>query len=162
MEVNIQETIFVMVNFLILVAILYKFGWGPVLKMLDSRQQGIEDSLNKAEEARKEAETMSVKLAEEVADARKQAKAIIDEAQKTAEAAKADILAQARVSADSMLERAQAEIAKEKAEAIGQIRGEVADMVVAVTGRLLSENMSDSQHHELVDKYIAEVTANND
>lgn len=162
MEVNIQETIFVMVNFLILVAILYKFGWGPVLKMLDSRQQGIEDSLNKAEEARKEAETMSVKLAAEVADARKQAKAIIDEAQKNAEAAKNDILEQARASADSMLERAQAEIAKEKAEAIGQIRGEVADMVVAVTGRLLSENMSDQQHRALVDKYIAEVKANND
>ncbi len=162
MEVNIQETIFVMVNFLILVAILYKFGWGPVLKMLDNRQQGIEDSLNKAEAARKEAETMSVRLAEEVADARKQAKAIIDEAQKTAEAAKADILAQARTSADSMLERAQAEIAKEKAEAISQIRGEVADMVVAVAGRLLSENMSDNQHRELVDKYIAEVTAKND
>lgn len=162
MEVNIQETIFVMVNFVVLLAILYKFGWGPVIKMIDTRQKGIEDSLSKAEEARKEAETMSVKLAEEIAEARKQAKAIVDEAQKNAEIAKTEILEQARASADSMLERAQVEIAKEKAEAIGQIRGEVADMVVSVAERLLSENMSDRQHHELVDKYIAEVAAKND
>lgn len=162
MEFHLQEFIFVMINFLVLVAVLYKFGWGPVIRMIDSRQAIIDESLDKAEAARKETEQMTAKLAEEIADARKQAKAIIDEAQKNAEVAKQDILAQAQASADSMLARAEAEIAKEKAEAISQIKGEVADMVVAVTGRLLSENMSDQQHKALVDKYIAEVAAQND
>jgi F-type H+-transporting ATPase subunit b len=151
-----------MVNFIILVVALYKFGWGPVIKMIDSRQATIDDSLEKAEAARKEAEQMGAKLAEEIADARKQAKAIIDDAQKTAEVTKEEILSQARESADSMLARAQSEIAKEKANAIADIKGEVADMVVAVAGRLLSENMSDQQHMALVDKYIAEVAAKND
>lgn len=162
MEIDVKDLIFVMVNFLILVAILYKFMWGPVINMIDSRQQTIDDSLNKADAARKEAEQMSVKLAEEIADARRQAKSIIDEAQKSAETVKEDILAQARDSADSMLERAQAEIAKEKVNAILEIKGEVADMVVSVAGRLLSENMNDQQHMALVDKYIAEVAAKND
>lgn len=162
MEIDVKDLIFVMVNFLILVAILYKFMWGPVINMIDSRQQTIDDSLNKADAARKEAEQMSAKLAEEIADARRQAKSIIDEAQKSAETVKEDILAQARDSADSMLERAQAEIAKEKANAILEIKGEVADMVVSVAGRLLAENMSDQQHMALVDKYITEVAAKND
>lgn len=162
MEIDVKDLIFVMVNFLILVAILYKFMWGPVIKMIDSRQQTIDDSLNKADAARKEAEQMSAKLAEEIADARRQAKSIIEEAQKSAETVKEDILAQARDSADSMLERAQAEIAKEKANAILEIKGEVADMVVSVAGRLLAENMNDQQHMALVDKYIAEVAAKND
>lgn len=162
MEIDVKDLIFVMVNFLILVAILYKFMWGPVINMIDSRQQTIDDSLNKADAARKEAEQMSAKLAEEIADARRQAKSIIDEAQKSAETVKEDILAQARDSADSMLERAQAEIAKEKANAILEIKGEVADMVVSVAGRLLAENMNDQQHMALVDKYIAEVAAKND
>lgn len=162
MEIDVKDLIFVMVNFLILVAILYKFMWGPVINMIDSRQQTIDDSLNKADVARKEAEQMSAKLAEEIADARRQAKSIIDEAQKSAETVKEDILAQARDSADSMLERAQAEIAKEKVNAILEIKGEVADMVVSVAGRLLSENMNDQQHMALVDKYIAEVAAKND
>lgn len=162
MEIDVKDLIFVMVNFLILVAILYKFMWGPVINMIDSRQQTIDDSLNKADAARKEAEQMSAKLAEEIADARRQAKSIIDEAQKSAEAVKEDILAQARDSADSMLERAQVEIAKEKANAILEIKGEVADMVVSVAGRLLAENMNDQQHMALVDKYIAEVAAKND
>lgn len=162
MEIDVKDLIFVMVNFLILVAILYKFMWGPVINMIDSRQQTIDDSLNKADAARKEAEQMSAKLAEEIADARRQAKSIIDEAQKSAETVKEDILAQARDSADSMLERAQAEIAKEKVNAILEIKGEVADMVVSVAGRLLSENMNDQQHMALVDKYIAEVAAKND
>lgn len=162
MEIDVKDLIFVMVNFLILVAILYKFMWGPVINMIDSRQQTIDDSLNKADAARKEAEQMSAKLAEEIADARRQAKSIIDEAQRSAETVKEDILAQARDSADSMLERAQAEIAKEKVNAILEIKGEVADMVVSVAGRLLSENMNDQQHMALVDKYIAEVAAKND
>lgn len=162
MEIDVKDLIFVMVNFLVLVAILYKFMWGPVINMIDSRQKTIDDSLNKADAARKEAEQMSEKLAEEIADARRQAKSIIDEAQKSAETVKEDILAQARDSADSMLERAQVEIAKEKANAILEIKGEVADMVVSVAGRLLAENMNDQQHMALVDKYIAEVAAKND
>ena len=111
MDISIQTLIFVMANFLILVAILYKFMWGPVIRMIDSRQQTIDDSLNKADEARREAEQMSAKLAEEIADARRQAKAILDEAQKNAEVTKEDILAQARNSADSIMARAEAEIA---------------------------------------------------
>ena len=91
MEIDVQTLIFVMVNFLVLVAILYKFMWGPVIRMIDSRQQTIDDSLNKADAARREAEQMSAKLAEEIADARRQAKAIIDDAQKTAEETKEDI-----------------------------------------------------------------------
>ncbi len=151
MEIDVQTLIFVMVNFLVLVAILYKFMWGPVIRMIDSRQQTIDDSLNKADAARREAEQMSAKLAEE-----------IDDAQKTAEETKEDILAQARTSADSILARAEAEIAKEKADAILAIKGEVADMVVSVAGRLLAEDMTDKQHMALVDKYIAEVAAKND
>ena len=162
MDISIQTLIFVMANFLILVAILYKFMWGPVIRLIDSRQQTMYDSLNNADEARREAEQMSAKLAEEIADARRQAKAILDEAQKNAEVTKEDILAQARNSADSILARTEAEIAKEKADAILAIKGEVADMVVSVAGRLLAEDMSDKQHMALVDKYIAEVAAKND
>ena len=47
MEIDVQTLIFVMVNFLVLVAILYKFMWGPVIRMIDSRQQTIDDSLHK-------------------------------------------------------------------------------------------------------------------
>lgn len=162
MDFNVYEFGFAMINFIILMAVLYKFGWKPVIGMIDSRQATIDESLEKADAARKEAEQMSAKLAEEIADARREAKAIIDEAQQSAEAVKEDILAQARESADSMLARAQSEIAKEKAEAIASIKGEVAEMVVGVAGRLLSENMSDQQHMALVDKYIAEVASQND
>lgn len=162
MEINFSELGFAMINFLVLAFVLYKFGWKPVINMIDSRQARIDDSLDKADAARKEAEQMSAKLAEDIADARKQAKAIIDDAQAGAEAAKEEILAQARASADNMLAKATAEIAKEKAEAIASIKSEVADMVVSVAGRLLDENMSDQQHRALVDKYIAEVAAKND
>ncbi|MBQ2887288.1 MAG: F0F1 ATP synthase subunit B [Firmicutes bacterium] len=162
MEFHLNEFIFIMINFLVLMVVLYKFGWGPVIGMIDSRQQTIDESLEKAAVARKEAEEMGAKLAAEIADARKQAKAIIDEAQASAESVKAEILEQARASAETMITRAQAEIAKEKADAISEIKGEVADMVVTVAGRLLSENMSDQQHMALVDKYIAEVAAQND
>lgn len=162
MEIDVKDLIFIMVNFLVLVVILYKFMWGPVIRMIDSRQQVIDDSLEKADAARREAEQMSEKLAEEIADARRQAKNIIDEAQRSAESTKEDILAQARESADSMLARAQAEIAKEKANAILEIKGEVAEMVVSVAGRLLDESMNDRQHMALVDKYITEVAAKND
>lgn len=157
LEISIPDLVFAIVNFVILMAILRKFLWGPVMKTMDERQKGITDSLEKAAVAKKEADETHAVLAGEIENARRQAKAIVDEAQQAGEAVKSDIIDQAQKSASDMITRAQAEIEQQKLEAIAQLKGEVADLVVITTGKLLGENMSEEQHKVLMDKYIAEV-----
>lgn len=157
LEISIPDLVFAIVNFVILMAILRKFLWGPVMKTMDERQKGITDSLEKAAVAKKEADETHAVLAGEIENARRQAKAIVDEAQQAGEAVKSDIIDQAQKSASDMITRAQAEIEQQKLDAIAQLKGEVADLVVITTGKLLGENMSEEQHKVLMDKYIAEV-----
>ncbi len=157
LEISIPDLVFAIVNFLILMAILRKFLWGPVMKTMDERQKGITESLDKAAVAKKEADETHSMLAGEIENARRQAKAIVEEAQQAGEAVKSDIIDQAQKSASDMITRAQAEIERQKTDAIAQLKGEVADLVVMTTGKILGENMSEEQHKVLMDKYIAEV-----
>ena len=157
MEINLNELLFGIVNFLILMAILLKFGWKPIVRVMDARKKEITDSLEKAAVAKKEAEETQAMLSAEIEKARRQAREIVEEAQKAGEAVKADIINQAHEAAEAAKERAQAEIERKQEEAIALIKGEVANLVVLTTSKLLVDNMSMEQHRALVDKYIAEV-----
>ncbi len=157
MEIDLKELIFAVINFLILMLILIKFGWKPITKTMDARKNEITDSLEKAAVAKKEAEATHAMLTGEIENARRQAREIVEEAQKAGEAVKNDIINQAQVAATAAMERAQEEIERKQAEAISLIKGEVANLVVLATSKLLVDNMSMEQHKALVDKYIAEV-----
>ena len=157
MEINLGEIIFSIINFLILLFILYKFMWKPVVRTMDGRQKGIQESLDQAAAARKEAEETQAALAAEIANARRQAKEIVDEAQVAAEQVKQDIIKQAEEAAQAVSARAQAEIERKQEEALAQIKGEVADLIVLATTKLLEDNVSIENQKALVDKYIAEV-----
>ena len=157
MHIGISDVIFSIVNFLILMFVLYKCCWKMVVKVMKDRQQGISDSLDKAAAAQKEAEETHAMLQTEINNARREARKIVEESKKAGESVKQTIISDAHKAAEEITARAEAEIERKQKDAVNALKNEVADMVVTVTEKLLKENLSSEQQLALVDKYIAEV-----
>lgn len=157
MHIGISDVIFSIVNFLILMFVLYKCCWKMVVKVMKDRQQGISDSLDKAAAAQREAEETHAMLQTEINNARREARKIVEESKKAGESVKQTIISDAHKVAEEITARAEAEIERKQKDAVNALKNEVADMVVTVTEKLLKENLSREQQLALVDKYIAEV-----
>lgn len=162
MHIGISDVIFSILNFLILMFVLYKCCWKMVVKVMKDRQQGIADSLSKAENAKKEAEETHAMLQTEIDNARREARKIMEESKKAGETVKQNIIKEAHKAAEEITARAEADIERKQKEAIDDLKDQVAGMVMTVTEKILKENMSEERQLALVDKYIAEVGDTNE
>lgn len=153
---KMSEFIPALIAFLIIWAVLAKFAWPAVTGMLDKRQETIKNNLDEAEAARIEAQRSLEEYKKQLADARRESAAIIDDARRAAEQVKADITAQAQTQADEMIAKAKKSIEKEKLAAIADLQSSVADISVAVAGRFIGEELSDGDQRKLIEKYVAE------
>ena len=154
---NIWEFIFTIINFLILLFLLKKFLYKPILKILDERKASIDEALTAADNARLEVASTEEILRNDIAQAKSQAEDIVLDAKKNAERVQADIIATASDEAKNIANEASEQIAKEKNEAITQLRSEIADLALLATEKVLSEGLTKEQEKELLDKYVKEV-----
>ena len=159
---DMVEFIPMLVAFIILWIVLAKFGWPAFDKMLQKRADTIQENLEKAEDARVEGERVLAEYKQELEDAKQQAAQIVADAKKTAEAAKADIAAQAQREANDMIEKARVAIESEKKAAIAELQGSMADTSVAVASRLIGADLSDAEHRQIIERYVAEAGSFND
>lgn len=157
MHINFHELIWAIVNFSVLLAVLYKFLYGPIMKTLESRQTEISNNLSNAENARKDAEELRLQLNQERESAKREAQEIVAKATKMGDEVKNDIITQARDEAVKTSQKAQEEIQREKEQALSDIRDEVGNLALVVAGKVVGKSMSQKEHQQLVDKYITEV-----
>jgi F-type H+-transporting ATPase subunit b len=153
---NPGEFIPMLVGFLALWAILAKFAWPTITGMLDKRVTTIRESLEKAESARLESERLLEEQKAQLEEARKQATQIIADAKATGDAVRADMMEQAKEDARMLVERANAAIETEKNVAIAQLQSSVADLSVAVAGRVIGQDLSDGEHRKIIEHYLAQ------
>lgn len=156
---NLSEFIPVLIAFLVIWVVLAKFAWPMIVGMLDKRQETIKNNLDEAEAAKIEAQRSLEEYKKQLADARREAAGIVDEARRAGEQVKADITAQAQAQADEMIAKAKKSIEKEKLAAIADLQSSVADLSVAVAGRFIGEGLSDADQRKLIEKYVAEAGA---
>lgn len=156
---NLSEFIPALIAFLVIWVVLAKFAWPMIVGMLDKRQETIKNNLDEAEAARIEAQRSLEEYKKQLADARREAAGIVDEARRAGEQVKADITAQAQAQADEMIAKAKKSIEKEKLAAIADLQSSVADLSVAVAGRFIGEGLSDADQRKLIEKYVAEAGA---
>jgi len=148
--------------FAVLFVVLWKFAFPPITKMLDERANKIRESLEKAEETRVEAERLLDEYKAQMAEARAEAAQIIEQSRKVAESMKAEILAKAREEAEAEKSKAVAAITAEKESAMAELKGVVAELSVAVAGKIIGSSLSKADHEALIDKYLAEVGSLNE
>ncbi len=137
-------------NFFILVAILAKFAYKPMLQVLKARQEKIASDLGGAEQARQEAEQMLADYKEQLKNARAEAQAIIDKAVKQAEQEAQAQLEAVRAQIAKEKAAAQAEIARDREAALQDMRNEVVTLSMAAAGKLLAKNLDQEVNARLV------------
>ena len=153
---DMNEFIPMLVAFLIIFAILAKFGWPVIDNIITKRENTINDALKKSEEAQVESERVLAEYRKELADAKTQAAQILADARTTGESVKADITAQAQAEAADMIEKARVAIEAEKKAAIAELQGSVADTSIAVASKVIGADLSDDEHRQLIERYVNE------
>ncbi len=143
-----------LVNFIIVLLVLYKFAYHPILKKLNERTGKIEKGLKDAKEAQDKLIHMEEKERETLAEARKEARQIIDQAQEIARKNKEEITAEARTQSEKVIAEAQKKIEEERVKLMAEVKAEMADLVVAATGKLIAEKIDAAKDKELIEKAI--------
>lgn len=142
------------VNFAILLLLLTKFAWNPLLKILAERQARIAKSLEDADEERKSAEKLREEYQQQMHNAKGDAQAIVDKALKMADNTKEEIIASAREEHARLLENAQEKIARERQQALEDIRSEVVSISVAAAAKIIGQSVDEKINAKLVDDFI--------
>lgn len=159
LEVNPGVAVWTIITFLILVVVLKKVAWKPIIEALDKREESIRTALEDAQRAREEAERLMEESRRNLARAEEEVQKIIYEGRETAERIRAEILEKARKEADTMIERAKEEIERHREQAMLQLRAQVADLAIQIASKLISETLTDQKHKKLVEKYLQEISS---
>lgn len=149
------------ISFLILVFLLGKFAWKPIMKAINERENSIEDALNKAELAKQE----MARLTAQNEDLMKQARAERDEILKEAKLLKDNIVNEAKTSAQvegaKLIEKARIEIENQKKAAVAELKGQVSALSLDIAERVLRTQLDDkAKQQELVNGLLKNVELN--
>ena len=154
---NFYTYIVQIMSFLILVWIIKRFAWKPLMNMMEKRRQYIADSLAQAEQERNEAARIKQEYQEDMHRARLEAKSIIEKATQESEQRAAEILDQARRETEKLKQAALAEIEREREKAVSELRLQVVNMSVAVAEKVIRHKLDIQGQEALIDQFIQEV-----
>lgn len=158
--ISINGTLlFQFLNFFILVAVLAKFAYKPMLKVLEERRNKISSDLNGAEQSRLAAERLKADYEKQLQTARTEAQTIIDKAVKQAEAEGRVQLEAIRQQIAREKEMAHAEMVSEREAAVREMRKEVVSLSLAVAEKLLEKNMNTDMNSKLIKECMERMDA---
>lgn len=153
--VNINATLIAQVlNFLVLVFILAKFAYKPLLKVMDERKNKIAGDLAAADQAKADAEAVKAEYAAKLADARQEAQAIIDNARKTAQAAHDKIMADTKAEQEQVIAAAKESIALEKKKSLDDIREQVIALSMAAASKIVEQKLGSEEDKKLAGEIV--------
>lgn len=144
-------------TFILLLLMLRRFAWKPLLGALDERQRSIEGSLAEAEKARVEAAKLLDEHRDLVAQAHRERAQAVATGQQEAERLKSEILDQARAQREQLLKQTDEQIKAGIQEAQESVRRATADLAVQVAEKLLARTLDDPSHRRLVEDYLADL-----
>jgi F-type H+-transporting ATPase subunit b len=147
------------IAFLAMILILGKWVYPWVMLRAEERQQAISAELEAAERSRQDAEERLKQAEAQLQAARGQAAVLIEGAGRSAEQLRAEMQSRAREEARQIAESAKRDIEAERLRAIDSVRGEVADLVVAATEKVVGESLDDQRHRRLIADAINQVGA---
>jgi F-type H+-transporting ATPase subunit b len=142
--------------FLAMLGVLYRFAWGPLLRILNQRRERIAQGVEATERAMRELEAAEKERQAKLEEARREAQTMLDRIAKQAEDLRKELEAKAREQAEALIARARAEIQQERAKAVEDLREQVADLAVMAAGRIIGESLDAKKHRELIERAIEE------
>jgi F-type H+-transporting ATPase subunit b len=156
---DIGNALWTVVIFVLVLVVLGKFAWGPLLAGLQAREAYIRESLETARRDRTEAESRLREYEDKLAASRTEATAIIDEGRRDAEAVKRKIEEQAKEESAKMIERARREIDAAATEATRQLYALSAHLATELAARIIGRELDPKDHERLIEESIADISA---
>lgn len=149
--------IWTIVTFLVLLTLLAKFAWTPLLIALETRQNAIRKSLDDAQQAKQELERLNLESAQIINRARVEAEAVITQSRSDGDRLREEIRAKARTEADNIVKNAQRQIQLETSRALEQIRREAVDLSVMIASKIIQRNLTREDNERLIDEALKQV-----
>lgn len=137
--------------------LLKKYAFGPVIAMMQKREEHIANQISSAEKNREQAETYLAEQREEIKRAREEAQNIIANAKKISEQQTQEMIQAAKEESDRMKEIALAEIKREKEQAVSTLREQVASLSVLVATKVIERELDEKSQEKLIADYLKEV-----
>jgi F-type H+-transporting ATPase subunit b len=153
-----QELFWGALAFAVLFFFLVKFVFPRINETLEQRRRKIQGDLEKAEEARKDAQQELTQYREQLSGARDEANRIIEEARKTAESMRRDMASKAEQESQGIVARAQEEIRAERDRVFQELKAQVGELSVELAARVVGESLDKDRQLRLVDDYIEELS----
>ena len=155
--IDIKLVLTQILGFLVMVWILGRFAWGPIVKSIEGRRQKIADDFAEAERRRHEAEQLKAKYEQELRGIEVQARQRIQEGIAEGQRVAEEIKLQAQADAQARLKRAEEEVAIERDKAKGQIREQIVTLSIRTAEKILRARLDDPAQRRLAGEFIDEV-----
>lgn len=149
-------TLVTLATFVILLALLKKFAWGPLKEVMDKRERDINKDIDDAEQAKINAQKLEEENRKTLKETQDEVQRILDDAKVQARKQHEEIIHEANVRANGMIETAQSEINSEKGRALADINNQVSELSVLIASKVLRKEISEQDQKDLVEKYLKE------
>jgi len=160
LDVNPGLIFWTVITFVILLLLLKKVAWKPLLTALDEREKLIKESLEKSERAKEEAEKLISENKANLAKAEEESQKVIAQAREFAEKLKTQIVEESKAEAKKMIDDASVEIERKSKESFESLKNQVAEIAVGAAEKILKENLDKEKQLVLVNKFIDELPKN--
>lgn len=150
----------VVITFVLLLFLLKKVAWKPILSSLNEREEFIKHSLEEAEKAQKEAEKILIENKANLARAEEDAQKVIAEGREYSEKIKSQMLEESKNEAAKMIKEATEEIERKNQEAFGKLKDQVAEIAISAAEKIIRENLDKKKQIEIITKYLKDLNKN--
>ena len=145
-----------LVNFLLVLLLLYLFAYKPILRLMDQRADRIRESLEAADTARQEAASSQEAIQEQITEARREGQRIMDQAREASERFRTEEMDKARQEAEAFVDRAKEDIARERDTALQEVRASFGDLAITAAERVIRSSLDRQAHEELINQVLEE------
>jgi len=156
--INLPTLIAQIINFVILLGLLYLVAYKPIMRMLDERSRKVKESMEQTELIKQQAERAEEEVKKQIEAAGKEGQEIIARAVRSGEEVRQKAQQEARQDVESIIARAGVEIQRERDEAIGELRKEFAGLTILAAGKVIDRSLDREAHRQLIDKVLKEST----
>ena len=154
--VNLPSLVAYLVNFIVLLGILFLFAYKPLLRLMDQRAERIRESLAAADAARQEAASSSEAIEEQLNEARREGQRLLDQAREAVDRFRGGEMDRARQEAEAFVERARLDIQRERDAAIEEVRSNFGDLAITAAERVIRRSLDRQAHQELIAQVLEE------
>ncbi len=154
--INLPTLLAQIVNFLILLGLLYLVAYKPILRMFDERSRRIKESMEETESIKEQAARAEEEAKKRIEAASKEGQEVVARAVRTGEEVKQKAQQEAKPEAEAVIAKARLEIQRERDEAIDELRKEVADLTILAAGKVIDRSLDKEAHRQLIDKVLDE------